>query len=417
MFRWSSLVCWGLMTLVGAAAPADDPRPRHYEQIVAEFDQAREAANRAYTVAKTEEEQRAIQRPRAKDYAPRLMELAETQPDDATARRAMIWVLEHNVETGFDKRYAPLVVRATELLLRFHKDEEAVGVVLLKLTDIPSPPRDQFLRAMVEQTTNRVNQGRACLALAEYLKMKGYFIQQLRNPAYQSEDPVWTNQFYGTAYLAALKAVDPGPLLAESERLYERVLAEYAEIEHLPAPRHPGRIRPLGELANSGLDELRHLVVGQPAPEVDGRDVADRPMTLSEHRGKVVVLVFWGSWCGACMAQIPHEKLLAERMKDRPFALLGVNSDESRDTAETVADREGITWRSWFDGGTVGGPIARRWNVPFWPMINIIDHKGVIRAREVVDTTFLDKLVDELVAEAEKEATPPQAPGPRGAQP
>ena len=52
--------------------------------------------------------------------------------------------------------------------------------------------------------------------------------------------------------------------------------------------------------------------------------------------GKVVVLVFWGSWCGPCMAAVPHERQLVERFKGRPFVVVGVNSDEDREKALRV---------------------------------------------------------------------------------
>jgi thiol-disulfide isomerase/thioredoxin len=90
--------------------------------------------------------------------------------------------------------------------------------------------------------------------------------------------------------------------------------------------------------------------LGQVGPEIEGTDVDGKPMTLGEHRGKVVVLSFWGSWCGPCMALVPHERELAARLADRPFVLLGINSDEDRGRARQVMDRERMTWRSWWDG-------------------------------------------------------------------
>ncbi len=101
------------------------------------------------------------------------------------------------------------------------------------------------------------------------------------------------------------------------------------------------------------------------------------------HRGKVVVLVFWGTWCGPCMALLPTEKSLAERLKDRPFVLLGVNSDKDRAALKSVSTEKGITWRSWVDGGSTNGPIASRWNVHGWPTIVVIDKAGVIRFKDL----------------------------------
>ena len=74
----------------------------------------------------------------------------------------------------------------------------------------------------------------------------------------------------------------------------------------------------------------------------------------------------------------PHERSLVKRLENKPFALLGVNSDP-KDKVEAALKRENITWRSFWDGGSTGGPIANQYDVHSWPTIYILDAKGVIR--------------------------------------
>jgi len=95
----------------------------------------------------------------------------------------------------------------------------------------------------------------------------------------------------------------------------------------------------------------------------------------------------------------PHERSLVERMQGRPFALLGVNSDEDRDKLKETIEKENITWRSWWDG-SITGPIATQWNIMGWPTTYLIDHRGIIRGR-VGGSKETDKRVDELVKQAE----------------
>jgi hypothetical protein len=99
----------------------------------------------------------------------------------------------------------------------------------------------------------------------------------------------------------------------------------------------------------------------------------------------------------------PHERSLVKRLQDRPFALIGVNSDVDKDALKKRMEKEKITWRSFWNGpkGT-DGPISRAWNVRGWPTVYVIDHKGVIRSKYVINKE-LDKLVDELLAELQKE--------------
>jgi AhpC/TSA family len=77
---------------------------------------------------------------------------------------------------------------------------------------------------------------------------------------------------------------------------------------------------------------------------------------------------------------LPHEKEMVERLKNRPFALIGINSDGGRSALQKILQEQGITWRNAVDVST-NGPIAKRWNVRGWPTIYILDAKGVIRYR------------------------------------
>jgi Thioredoxin-like len=101
----------------------------------------------------------------------------------------------------------------------------------------------------------------------------------------------------------------------------------------------------------------------------------------------------------------PHERSLVKKLADKPFVLIGVNSDTDRESLKPKLEKDEITWRSFWCGkeGTRGA-IPTDWNVQGWPTLYIIDHKGVIRHKYVGaplgDT--LDKAIDKLVAVAEK---------------
>ena len=97
----------------------------------------------------------------------------------------------------------------------------------------------------------------------------------------------------------------------------------------------------------------------------------------------------------------PHERSLVKRLENKPFVLLGINSDPKERLREAMK-RENITWRSWWDGGDTNGPIAKAWNVSGWPTIYILDHKGTIRFKGPRGEA-MDKAVDQLLAEMDKE--------------
>jgi hypothetical protein len=115
---------------------------------------------------------------------------------------------------------------------------------------------------------------------------------------------------------------------------------------------------------------------------------------------------------------LPHEKELVERLKNEPFALLGINSDRPRDLpkdappdevrkltneyCKTLFKENGITWRNAIDLDT-SGEWASKWNVRGWPTIYILDAEGRIRFRDLRDEE-LERAVMELLAEAKSKA-------------
>lgn len=88
---------------------------------------------------------------------------------------------------------------------------------------------------------------------------------------------------------------------------------------------------------------------------------------------------------------------MVERLKNKPFALLGINSDGGRDALRKILKDQGIQWRHFVDGETQG-PIATRWNIHGWPTIFILDHKGVIRYKDLRDDD-MEKAVMTLLKE------------------
>lgn len=93
---------------------------------------------------------------------------------------------------------------------------------------------------------------------------------------------------------------------------------------------------------------------------------------------------------------IPHEKTLVQRLKDEPFVLFGVNSDD-KDTYKKKRAEMGVTWPS-VNNESVSPSISATWGVEGWPTIYVLDHKGTIRFKGTRGEA-MDKAVDGLLAE------------------
>lgn len=99
-----------------------------------------------------------------------------------------------------------------------------------------------------------------------------------------------------------------------------------------------------------------------------------------------------------------HERSLVKKLQDKPFALLGVNSDKDLESIREIVKEKSLTWRSFWNGeeGT-SGPISKRWDVSGWPTVYIMDAQGVIRfinpQRTEKGAEALDEAITTLLAE------------------
>jgi hypothetical protein len=105
---------------------------------------------------------------------------------------------------------------------------------------------------------------------------------------------------------------------------------------------------------------------------------------------------------------IPHERSLVDKWKNRPFALIGVNSDgtnteEGLQKYRDQAKEMGVTWRSFRDEGN-DPSISDSWRVRGWPTLYYIDHEGVIRHKDVRGEEEMEQALAAMIATAEAAA-------------
>ena len=422
----------------------DDSKPKPvrpsiaetYKQILKEFEGEQQKLSAAIELAKSEAETTQIYNKMTPDdtkYSRRMVDLAETSPKDPASRDALVWVL-NKLYRSDQGTYGDEVARAVRLLVQHHAhDPEAVRVGLM-LNNVFSRNRDALIEGMYASAEGREAKGLARMALAQYLERKILMVKSSHKlktretytfDTYEDGKPIKktvsaSNEEEG--YRAGLRLLNPEALEREVERLYTEVISEYGDIPYItshqrkleellkePAPKwnnkpltaleleqlkdRVNKRKTLAQVAEGHLDEMHNLTDGKPAPEIDGMELSGKPMKLSDFRGKVVVLVFWGSWCGPCMREVPDERELAQKFKGRPFTLLGVNCNEPVAAAKKAIESEKMTWPQWHDGEEPGGPIVSKYHVRAYPTIFVIDGKGVIRNKNAFGEP-LDKLVE-----------------------
>lgn len=94
------------------------------------------------------------------------------------------------------------------------------------------------------------------------------------------------------------------------------------------------------------LGALPGFAAGGPAPDFSLRDTANGTVTLAQHRGKVVLINFWATWCGPCMVEMPHLEAMYRDLGPKGLVILGISGDSARDASKVkpLVMAKGLTY-------------------------------------------------------------------------
>jgi hypothetical protein len=236
----------------------DQPQPpeEQYKALQKEYQTAQQEYSKAMRAAQTNEERQKVfadKYPKPQAFAARFLELAQKNPKSPVAVDALIWV---STNAGYTVEGA----KAVDLLFQEHITSDKLGPACQSLVYSQSKSAEKNLRAALEKNPHKEVQGRACFSLAQYLK----------------------NHSERGSGAGSKKQSE------EAERLFEQVVEKYADLKHYRGT--------LGEAAKGVLFEIRNLSIGKPVPEIEGEDIDGKKFKISDYRGKVVMLDFWGHW-------------------------------------------------------------------------------------------------------------------------
>jgi len=116
--------------------------------------------------------------------------------------------------------------------------------------------------------------------------------------------------------------------------------------------------------------------IGSAAPDFALKGNSGKNLKLSEHRGEVVMINFWATWCGPCRQELPLLNSLHEKYRKAGFTLLGVNVDDRPDAALSMRKKLGITFPVLFDSEK---RVSRLYDVNAMPSTVLIDRDGKVR--------------------------------------
>lgn len=135
---------------------------------------------------------------------------------------------------------------------------------------------------------------------------------------------------------------------------------------------------------------------GQPMPALSVTGWVNGEVKPEDMKDKVVIVDFYATWCGPCMAAIPHNNELLQKYKDKGLVIVGVcTSSRGQEKMADVVSAKGITYPSARDPELAS---ERAWKVKYYPTYAVIDRKGVVRAIGL-QPKYVEPVVKKLLAE------------------
>jgi hypothetical protein len=280
------------MTKRSDAKPAADAggnaRVERFTALRSEHGAVMDAYYDLWRNAKTDEERQKLAEtttaPDVGAFRTRAQALVDEDPTDQTAFDVLEWMLhELHDETT--------VALAVPLLAKHHFEREKMGD-LLRALDSAGPDGNALVERLSEKSPHESVRGRALFSRAEHLVEDQRLAQELKDtPDGHEKDNL--KQYLGDDRYQKLSMADAGTFEKPALELFKRVQKEYGTVKLNPGTEWEST---LGERASASVFEIENLAVGKVTPDIAGEDIDGVAFRLSDYRGKVVMLDFWGFW-------------------------------------------------------------------------------------------------------------------------
>lgn len=132
---------------------------------------------------------------------------------------------------------------------------------------------------------------------------------------------------------------------------------------------------------------------------IEGVKIGGAKFTSADWKGKVILVDFWATWCGPCLAELPRVKKVYADYHDKGLELLGVSCDNKEDALKTFLEKNtDMPWPQLFDGTKPGWhALATGYGIQAIPTMFLVDRKGIVRSVEAREN--FEEMIPKLLVE------------------